>query len=84
MQIYSDAAKTTTTYLIPGPRVWSGFAGYTVPPNLPGSTTGSTTAVGSSTAGSGTTTKPTTTSSSASSSTTGAAHYAQCGGTGYR
>ena len=79
-QIYSEAAKTQTTYVIPGPRIYPGFGGTgTTPTNAPG---------GSTTQPVTTTTKASTTSPSAppvttAPSTGGAAHYAQCGGTGW-
>ena len=48
-----------------------------------GSTFSGSSSSGGSSGGSGTSAKPTSTSTSAASSSTGAAHYAQCGGTGW-
>jgi len=79
IDIYSTAAKSTTTYLIPGPRVYPGFSNYAAPPNLPGSSSGGTTAVGGGTTG---VSSPTT--SAAPPTGTGVAqHYGQCGGIGW-
>ncbi|KAG8782482.1 hypothetical protein FRC12_020772 [Ceratobasidium sp. 428] len=71
IDIYSDAAKTQTTYQIPGPRIYPGFGGSTSPP---GTTTSKPTQTGV------TSVAPTTTAAPPSG---GAAHYAQCGGIGW-
>ncbi|KAG8741174.1 hypothetical protein FRC10_003219 [Ceratobasidium sp. 414] len=77
IDIYSDAAKTQTTYQIPGPRVYPGFGGSGTTPTNPVTTTSQPV----------TTTKPTTTTTTTTAapttsapSTGGAAQYAQCGG----
>ncbi|KAF8602543.1 hypothetical protein BDV93DRAFT_494528 [Ceratobasidium sp. AG-I] len=80
IDIYSEAAKTQTTYVIPGPRIYPGFGGT--------GTTPTSAAGGSTTKPITTTTKASTTSSSAAPVTTtpstgGAAQYAQCGGSGW-
>ncbi|CAE6433770.1 unnamed protein product [Rhizoctonia solani] len=74
IDIYSDAAKTQTTYVIPGPRIYPGFTGVN-------NTTPITSAAPTTTAAPITTTAapPTTT----APSTGGAAQYAQCGGKGW-
>ncbi|KAG9121400.1 hypothetical protein FRC07_002663 [Ceratobasidium sp. 392] len=79
INIYSDAAKTQTTYPIPGPRVYPGFGGSGTNPSNPVTSNPATT-----------TSKPTTTTPVTSSTPTtsapptgGAAHYAQCGGIGW-
>jgi cellulase len=85
IDIYGEAAKTQTTYLVPGPEIYPGFTGITITPNLtpPGSTGGpTTTPVTTPGNGGGPTTTTTTTTTPASGGAT-AAHYAQCGGQGY-
>ncbi|QRV79835.1 glycoside hydrolase family 61 protein [Ceratobasidium sp. AG-Ba] len=74
IDIYSDAAKTQTTYQIPGPRIYPGFSGVTIPTNPPATTTPKPTTSTASSPATPTTSSP---------STGGAAHYAQCGGTGW-
>ncbi|KAH7339990.1 glycosyl hydrolase family 61-domain-containing protein [Rhizoctonia solani] len=76
IDIYSEAAKSQTAYIIPGPRIYPEFAG-----------ANNTTPV-TSTASSSTTSRATTTSTTAPATTTtpstgGAAQYAQCGGIGW-
>ncbi|KAG9083150.1 hypothetical protein FRC07_013999, partial [Ceratobasidium sp. 392] len=79
IDIYSEAAKTQTTYQIPGPRIYPGFSGITVPTSPP-TTSKPITLTPPPTSTPTTSAKPTTTSAP---STGGAAHYAQCGGTGW-
>ncbi|KAG8954360.1 hypothetical protein FRC04_011686 [Tulasnella sp. 424] len=83
VDIYSDAAKTQTTYIIPGPRVWSGFTGI----DIPGGSNPTTTAGGTTTTPTqgGTTSKPTTTTTTTTTTASGPkqTHYGQCGGQGY-
>ncbi|KAG9018954.1 hypothetical protein FRB90_007945 [Tulasnella sp. 427] len=94
VDIYSDAAKTQTTYVIPGPRVWPGFTGIDIPsgPSTGSTTTTTTTTtkVGTTTtttttkpSGTTTTTKPTTTTTTTTASGAQQTHYGQCGGQGY-
>ncbi|KAG8986679.1 hypothetical protein FRB94_002608 [Tulasnella sp. JGI-2019a] len=72
IDIYSTAAQTETTYIIPGPRVWPGFTGgsTSVPPVTSTSTPP-------------TSVKPTTTSTTSTASGPTATHYQQCGGQGW-
>jgi cellulase len=85
VNLYSNDAKTQTTYQIPGPPLYAGAASGGSSP-APSSSKSSSSASSTVTAKPTTstvvsTTKPTSTSSSVSSGT-GAAHYAQCGGSG--
>ncbi|CAE6345560.1 unnamed protein product, partial [Rhizoctonia solani] len=75
IDIYGEAAKTQTTYIIPGPRIYPGFTGVN-------NTTPVTSAVSTSTTVRATTSTsaPATTTTS---STGGAAQYTQCGGIGW-
>lgn len=76
IDIYSNAAQTQTTYVIPGPPLY-------------GSTGSTGSSGGGGSTGSGTTTGPTQTTTTTSSAPTascaasGAAQYAQCGGQGW-
>ncbi|CAE7189188.1 unnamed protein product [Rhizoctonia solani] len=76
IDIYSEAAKAQTTYIIPGPRIYPGFAGLN-------NTTPVTSTASTSTTVRATTTSTTAPATTTTSSTTGAAHYAQCGGIGW-
>jgi hypothetical protein len=79
INLYSNAAQTQTTYVIPGPPLYAGAASGGSSP-APSSSSATVTAKPT-TSTVVSTTKPTSTSSSVSSGT-GAAHYAQCGGSG--
>lgn len=86
VDIYSEAAKTTTCWDVPGPPVWGGVS-YSTTGNCNGGSTGSSTttkpassSAGVSTSKTSSSTKPASTSSTA---TGGAALYGQCGGTGW-
>ncbi|KAF5316446.1 hypothetical protein D9619_006691 [Psilocybe cf. subviscida] len=90
VDVYGQAAKTATTYVIPGPPLYSGSgSGSTTKPasstTVVSSTTKTSTTVISTTKPATTTVVSTTkTSSSATPSATGtAAQYGQCGGIGY-
>ncbi|KAF2636742.1 hypothetical protein P280DRAFT_501017 [Massarina eburnea CBS 473.64] len=75
--IDSDAAKTATTYIVPGPSIWPGTGGSNPAPGttaVPTATAAPTTMV---------TTAKTTTSSGPAPTTCTAAKYAQCGGKGF-
>ncbi|CAE6491286.1 unnamed protein product [Rhizoctonia solani] len=76
IDIYSEAAKTQTTYVIPGPRIYPGFTGVN-------NTTPVTSAASTSTTVKATTTSTTAPATTTTSSTGGAAQYAQCGGIGW-
>ncbi|KAG9020649.1 hypothetical protein FS837_007992, partial [Tulasnella sp. UAMH 9824] len=82
VDIYSDAAKTQTTYIIPGPRIWPGFTGIDIPSGSNPTTTpgGTTTTPGGTTT---TTTTKTTTTTTTTTSGPKQTHYGQCGGQGY-
>jgi len=82
-----DIYQTLSNYTVPGPPVFSCSGSSSTappPPPPPSSGTSSSTKSSSSSSTSKTTTSSTKTSSSAQSTGTGvAAHYAQCGGTGW-
>ncbi|QRV94461.1 glycoside hydrolase family 61 protein [Ceratobasidium sp. AG-Ba] len=78
VDIYSSTAPTITTYSIPGPRIYPGFSGVTIPTGPATTAAPVTTDPPASTPA--TSARPTTTSVP---STGGAAHYAQCGGQGW-
>ncbi|KAF5336596.1 hypothetical protein D9611_006617 [Ephemerocybe angulata] len=75
IDLYGQAAKTQTTYVIPGPKVYGSSGGSTPQP------TSSTTATTSTTATSTTTTSTTSTPTATGGVT--APQYGQCGGTGW-
>ncbi|KAG8899326.1 hypothetical protein FRC01_010585 [Tulasnella sp. 417] len=85
VDIYGEAAKTQTTYNIPGPRIWPGFTGITIPGGSNPSPSPTTTQGGTTTTQGGTTTTTTKTTTTTTTTTSGPkqTHYGQCGGQGY-
>ncbi|KAG8905186.1 GMP synthase (glutamine-hydrolyzing) [Tulasnella sp. 403] len=90
VDIYSEAAKTITTYQIPGPRIWPGFTGIDIPgsdnpPPLSSSAAPSSfprpSSSSSSRSLSSSSSRPPTTTSSAPTSVQTA--WGQCGGNGW-
>jgi cellulase len=79
--LYSTQAQTQTTYQIPGPPLYAGAKGSGSSGNGGGSATATATTTKPATTSTSATVAPS--SSSSSSSSSGAAHYGQCGGTGW-
>ncbi|TDL23027.1 cellulose-growth-specific protein [Rickenella mellea] len=86
VNLYTQEAQTDTTYVIPGPPLYTcGAPGSSQPPVASTTSSKPVTPTTSSKPVTPTTSSkpPTTTSSSAPPSTTGVAHYGQCGGIGW-
>ncbi|QRV94464.1 glycoside hydrolase family 61 protein [Ceratobasidium sp. AG-Ba] len=82
IDIYSTAAQAETTYQIPGPRVYPGFGGSSTLPSNPVTTSSPEPTYSITTKGI-TVTSASVAPTTSAPSTGGAAHYAQCGGTGW-